>query len=120
MVGRFVAFQKADLNVVEAVAMIQIDQAAAGFLDRIRIDRAADFEIGFLGELLGAQAVIAQVFDIADDRPLDDFENYNPAARRLARTRAAHRRTSRGRPACGRRAAREPDRKADRCAFGVD
>ena len=77
MVGRLVAFQDADLNVVEAVAVIQIDQAAAGFLNRIGIDRAADFKISFLGELLGAQAVVAQVFDVADDRPLDDFENNN-------------------------------------------
>ena len=83
VVGRFVAFQDADLNVVEAVAVIQIDQPAAGFLNRVRIDRAADFEIGFLGELLGPQAVVAEVFDVADDRPLDDFENHNSAARRL-------------------------------------
>src|SRR5262249_19457035 len=50
MIGRLVAFQDADLNVVKPVAMIQIDQAPAGFLHGIGIDRATNLQVGFLGE----------------------------------------------------------------------
>ena len=48
VVGRLVAFEDADLDVVVAVAMVQIDDLALGFLHGVRIDRPADFEVGFL------------------------------------------------------------------------
>ena len=83
VVGGLVAFANRDLGVVVAVAMVEIDELAAGFLDGIGIDRAADFEIRFLGELFVADAVVAQVLDVANDGPLDDFEDHDAAGRRL-------------------------------------
>ena len=56
LVGRLVAFEDRDLRVVEAVAAVEVDDLAAGFLDGIRIDRAADLEAGLLGQLLVADA----------------------------------------------------------------
>ena len=79
VVGRLVAFENADLGVVETVAMIEVDELSLGFLHGVGIDRAADFEIGFFGELTGADSVVAEVLDVAHDGPLDDFENDDAA-----------------------------------------
>ena len=83
VIGRLVAFQNADLDVVVTAAMVEIDDFASGFLHGIRIDRAADLKLGFFGELLGADAVVAEVFDVANDGAFDDLEDHDAAARRL-------------------------------------
>ena len=83
VVGVFFAFQHGHLGVVKTAAPVQIDDFPPRFFHGVGIDRPADFELGFFGQLLVADFFVAQVFHKADHGPLDDLQDDDTAGRAL-------------------------------------
>ena len=76
-------FEHGHLGVVKTAAPVQIDDFSPRFFHGIRIDRPADLELGFLGQLLVAHFLVAQIFHKANHGPLDNLQDDDSACRAL-------------------------------------